>query len=273
MEEKEYQKIDLPTLHSVQLEMLKVLAKLCDEHKIRYYLASGTLLGAARHKNFIPWDDDLDIQIPRPDFNTLIKILKNIELPYPMSYSWLDNKSHIYPFLKIYYDNSLVKESKLEFPYNHSKIWIDVFPIDGLPSNRVSLHLKYFISKQLRNLLYTSIVDPKCLNGIQKSGTIFLKPFTKVVTPHFIAKLLDRYSRKKNFHLYRVIGNLTWGEHIGEAMDKDKYLPVVDLKFGKETFHCPRGFVEHLENLYGDYNVLPDVTKRKGHLDEMFLIK
>lgn len=264
--------IDLQTLQSIQIRMLKILADICDANGLRYYLASGTLLGAVRHQGPIPWDDDLDIQLPRPDFMKLVDILRSGALPDDLEYSWLDSPSHIVPFLKVFYKDSLVFESKVEDIHRESKIWVDVFSVDGLPSNVKHLERRYAISKQLRNFLYTGIVKPSSLHGMEKLGTMFLKPLSKAIGAHRIAIWLDRFSRRFDFDQAVMIGNLAWGEHVGEALEKNKYLPMVDLKFGEDAFHCPKGYDEHLKNLYGDYMVLPPEDKRRSHLSKYYLI-
>lgn len=266
MPDSKQKPIDLQTLQSIQAKMLKVIADLCDSHGLRYYLASGTLLGAVRHQGPIPWDDDLDIQIPRPDFTKLLEILKSGVLPDNMEYSWLDANSHGVPFLKIYLKDSMVLESKLEKRHMTSKIWIDVFCIDGLPSSRRQLKRVYAISKFLRNFLYTGIVKPSSVHGIEKLGTILVKPVSKGIGHHRIAVWLDKFSQRYDFNASEMIGNLSWGEHVGEALEKIKYLPVEDLKFGEYVFHCPKGYDEHLNNLYGDYMTLPPENKRSSHL-------
>lgn len=265
--------ISIEELQHIQLEMLKVIASICDQHNLRYYLSSGTLLGAVRHQGPIPWDDDLDIQMPRPDYEQLIYILHTNSLPSHLEYACLDDRKHILPFLKIYYKESVVIERKLKEPFNKTKIWIDVFPIDGLPSHFLFLQLTFRISKFLRNALYTSIVDYKKLEGAQKIGTLILSPITRFIGARNIAKMLNWYSQRIRFDSATMIGQLVWGEHRGEAMNKTDYLLVGDLPYMDYQFHCPQFFDEHLTNLFGDYMIPPPEGKRVAHSEGEYFLK
>src|SRR5690554_5073793 len=130
--EKTKIKIELPAVQALELQILKVFANICDKKNIPYYLASGTLLGAVRHQGFIPWDDDTDVLVPRKEYNRLIKVLETGVLPAEYSYETLSNKEHFLPYVKIFYNDSLVVEKRLEERYNQTKVWLDVFPMDGL---------------------------------------------------------------------------------------------------------------------------------------------
>jgi lipopolysaccharide cholinephosphotransferase len=273
MDQSEFENVGIETVQAIQLYMLKVLADICDTHTIRYYLAAGTLLGAVRHKDFIPWDDDLDLTVPRPDFNRLLEVLKTEGLPEGMTYSWLDNPSHDLPFLKIFYRDSYVEESKLEPQFRKSKIWVDVFPLDGVPTNPLKLKLVFFIAIQLRNFLYTGTVDPKKLVGFQKIGTMVLKPLSQAIGAPRIARWINSFARCFDFTTSQLIGNLVWGTHADEAIEKEPYLSVVDLEFVDAQFHCPSCYDRHLTKKFGDYMTLPPEDKRKSHLNGSYYLK
>lgn len=260
-----FRQIDIQEVQRIQLRVFKAIAAICEEYAIPYYLSGGTLLGAVRHKGFIPWDDDLDIQIPRPDYIRFIEVLQKGVLPEEFTFSWLTDATHIVPFLKIYYTESLIVEAKIEPAYRETKIWVDVFPIDGLPQNKFLLYANYFIAKQMRNLLYTGIVSPESLKGFERVGTILLKPISRLIGPNRLAGLIDKFSQRKNFYESAVIGCLVWGISAGEALEKGKYLPIIKLSFEGVLASCPKAYDEHLRNLYGDYMQAPPVEDRYSH--------
>src|SRR5690554_3002324 len=152
------EKINLNKLQEIELEVLEYFNELCITNDLSFSLGYGTLLGAVRHQGFIPWDDDIDVIMPRPDFEKLLELLKYERLSPEFSYGFLDNSNYVYPYLKIYYKNSVVVERKLETKFTQTPIWIDVFPIDGIPKNKIKAKLYFSLSILIRNLLYTTIV-------------------------------------------------------------------------------------------------------------------
>ncbi len=252
----------------LELEILKVLDKVCAEHSLRYYLAYGTLLGAVRHKGFIPWDDDIDLLMPRPDYEKLIGIMKKGALPQGYALGHIDDDSYIFPYAKIFKENTLVVEEKLKPPYRESMIWIDIFPMDGIPQSERIQRSIFLKTIALRKFLYTAIVDSRKVHGIEKIATVLLKPFSSLVGPHRIAKKIDRLSKKIGFAESPFSGNIAWGDGVFEKIDTASFLPSVPLTFEGEELPAPQNWNQHLQDLFGDYMQLPPEDKRESHLGE-----
>lgn len=121
----------LRKIQMVQLEIMKVVDRICEEENINYYLCAGSMLGGIRHQGFIPWDDDLDIMLPREDYAKLLEILKK-KLPEEYWLQTYDTDSEYWqPFAKIRKKNTIYKEKGMEnFPDEKCGIWIDIFPLD-----------------------------------------------------------------------------------------------------------------------------------------------
>ena len=132
-------KVTLEEMRDLQLAMMDKIHEFCVERGIRYSLGGGTLLGAVRHKGYIPWDDDIDIMLPRPDYE---RFLKEFDGVYPNFKVLHLNNDRTYPYLfaKVYDSRTLLVECRATMG-----VYIDVFPIDGLP-------LKAELPKYMRTL-------------------------------------------------------------------------------------------------------------------------
>lgn len=134
-------KFGLRSLWDGCIEIYREVAKICDKHHLRYYVTDGTALGAIRHKGYIPWDDDFDISMPRPDYEKFKRIAPK-ELPdYLCFWDYRDNPKFIYLFGKVQDTRAykvLALEEKLGFPLSNG-LFIDIFPIDGYPESKVEI--------------------------------------------------------------------------------------------------------------------------------------
>ena len=117
-------------LQEIELSILKECIKIFKEHNINYYVIGGTLLGAVRHKGFIPWDDDIDLGLPRKDYEKFIKIAQ-LELPEPLVLQHFTNeKKSVFSFAKVRNKKTIMKQYNIkDFKINHG-VYIDIFPID-----------------------------------------------------------------------------------------------------------------------------------------------
>ena len=141
--------INLEELKKIQFDILKKVAAFCEKNKIKYYLGYGTLLGAVRHKGYIPWDDDIDIIMPRPDYLRFIEIFnKSTPSPELKVLSHYIDKNHPYPFIKLI--NTKTKQvSHSSIKYDMG-VCIDIFPLDGLPK---SIHKSNFLYAKVYHIM------------------------------------------------------------------------------------------------------------------------
>ena len=142
---------NLRKLQLIELEILKEVISLCEKHGLRYYLLGGTFLGAVRHQGFIPWDDDIDIGMPRTDFERFCEIARQ-ELKAPLGFvSFRNNAEYIYFHPRVYnYNSRVIDRSGVN--EKETFAWIDVFPLDGMPGNKLVRKLYGFYLLFLRLL-------------------------------------------------------------------------------------------------------------------------
>lgn len=256
MDNKDY----LDKLHLEILDIMDEVDRICTANKLTYYLAEGTLLGAIRHQGFIPWDDDLDIAMPRKDLELFLDLApKELNENYCLE-CINTNDSYTYFFPKIWKKNTLFEESSVK---NNKKtgIFIDIFPLDESNEYSITLEIRKKIINQLllvgwckknpcwsRNRLLYSIIGKflsyNSLNAIMK----------------FVAKisLSNKSSHYVNFgSLYKLNK---------ETMPQKWFKDGVNMSFEGRLYKVPKEYQKVVETIYGsDFMQLPPIEKRRCH--------
>lgn len=247
---------ELRTCQLKEFRMLSCFADICEKNNLTYWLDYGTLLGAVRHKGFIPWDDDLDVCMPSHDLKKFIEIAQS-ELPSDI---FLQTKktdpSYPYLFAKLRDDNSLFiyPYDEMMKPY-HKGIWIDIFEAVTYPALPIKV-IKFF-----------------CRN-IYRSGSIFwIRGKYSLYTPFRIVLAFMRYVI--SLSIWKVLTCIfPKGKNVGEPIKSNGFILVHDIKniyplstvsFEGKEFSAPKNVDAYLKNIYGDYMTLPPVDKRRVH--------
>ena len=259
-------RMTLEEVKQVELEALKYLKKVCKKNNLTYFLCGGTLLGAVRHQGFIPWDDDIDVALPRIDYMKLLKIIED-NGEYKILSPYNDNKYYFF-FTKMV-DKRTILIEKGSPKINKLGVNIDIYPLDGLPFKEPERFLNlirrefinFFFSR--RDLYYTSNTGLKRLLKIflYFPKHIYLSKINWSKRKKNVLSLMEKYdfdkSKKVTFTLPR------YGTK--EIFDKEVFYKTVDVKFEGEYFSAPIGYDKYLSSLYCDYMKLPSEDKRKSH--------
>lgn len=254
------------------LEMLRWFDGFCRENHLRYYAVGGTLLGAVRHEGFIPWDDDIDLALPRADYERLAELMKDQRFgDYVLESPKYADDSFCYPFTKLYDTTTTLIENKRR-PIVRG-VFLDIFPLDGIDDDIETG--KAFLKKvSARYHLYLSLTG-----GIRK-GRSFYKN-AAVVTARLIPRCivdptalrisLDEMCRQYDFDRSLFVGNLlgAWGER--ELVTREIIGEPVEYPFEDMTVMGVEKYDEYLTSIYGDWRQLPPEDKRESHHDFVFL--
>lgn len=274
--------INLDELKRIELSILKDVAKFCDNHGIRYYLGGGTLLGAVRHKGFIPWDDDIDISMPRPDYIRFVTTYNGTHPHFFVKSIEIDAK-YWRTFAKVFDNRTCLKEDCIRVPKKGNGVFIDVFPIDGLPNTHWK-QLLLFKEQELLNFLYhasawnyTKSYKYADVKGRFSNFKGYVRTALKFVAITLLYPLSTAWLIKKindNASKYAYSNSIYIGAIVDcahgaacERMIKAEFEPRILFEFEGELYWGPRGFHRYLTNLYGNYMELPPKSKQVTHHD------
>ena len=249
------------------LNMLVAFDGFCREHGLRYYLSGGTLLGAVRHQGFIPWDDDIDVNMPRPDCEKLMELSGGHIGSYILNPPNYTDQYHAYHW-KLFDDSILITKQKVGKLGNKvSCPFIDIFPIDGLPDTEAGVRRHYRhigIWKRLANCLWrkkwfygTTILRRLC-HGCARI-------FAMVLGKKFLFGRVIGVAKSIPFEEADYVGvMMTFIHTTEERMVKADYLPQVEMQFEGHSFPAPANYDTYLTQLYGDYMKLPPRREQRS---------
>ena len=263
---------ELRDLQLVELDILKEFLRICKKYNLRYYALGGTLLGAVRHKGFIPWDDDVDIGMPRPDFIRFGEIAKKEFPQYIRFCTYQETPGYRYyvPRLtdrrvKVIDSSAAVEQEK--------EAWIDIFPLDGMPGNKWKRKLHCFrllvARARVNYSMFSTNIDLKKKNRLFVERAMIavgkVLPVEKIFRTEKEFRRLDRLMQKYPYDTSEYLINFMGIHKLKEMFHKKYYGEGADYFFEDVVLRGPADYETVLTQMYGDYRNPPSKDEMNHH--------
>ncbi len=250
--------IQINELKEIQLNILDTVDDFCKLNNITYYLACGTLLGAIRHKGYIPWDDDIDIAMPRPDYLKFLESFKAVNLE---ALSIYNTKKCPFPYAKVMdIRTQVVEDTNIKQIIG---VNIDIFPLDGLPTNIKSSNWHFY-----KLLFYSRLAFAKTLNASKRHSLYknTLLYVTKIIASffptHYLICKINKLGMKYDYVKSDYAGIVVFPVGLTERFIKKGFEPGGTAEFCGKQYPIPVGYDAWMRNIYGDYMQFPPKEKQ-----------
>lgn len=262
--------IDL--LHKVDMEIVKNVIDICEKNNLEYFMLGGTMLGAIRHKGFIPWDDDIDLGLPRKDYEKFLEIAprqlaNNLKI---VNYK-TDPNYHYYITRILDMDTKVIEERIENEEEKYTNASIDIFPLDGTPNNNILRKIYFFrvlYHRALMSLCYKDSIDKKRKRSKKEKILLWVMmklPIDKITTAYKQKEKIDKLLKKQDFYNSKYVGNIMGAYRTKEIVPKGFYGNGKTYQFEDIKMNGLELYDEYLKYTYGDYMKLPPEDKRKTH--------
>lgn len=254
-------------LKQTLLNMLSWFHEFCVKHDITYYALGGTLLGTIRHKGFIPWDDDIDLGLPRKEYNKLIETMKGENGRYILESPMQEKDGFVYSYCKLYdKETTLVENTRYK---TKRGVYLDIFPLDGIGNTIEESKRNFKAIDRKQKFINTKICALNKNRRWYKNCAIIAGR----CIPSFIfnwrheVKKINELCESRSFEQCEYVGNLLGNWHEKEIVKREWFDIPVLLDFENIKIFAPKESDKYLTNVYGDYMTPPPPEKQKTHHD------
>ena len=250
------------------LDMLAWFDRFCRENSLRYYALGGTLLGALRHSGFIPWDDDIDLGLPRPDYEKLARLMEKKDGErYILETEYSDDEKYCYPFAKLY-DTQTTLAENVSTGLKRG-LYLDIFPIDGI-GNGEQPDMQHFSRIKRLNQFYLARIASvrRGRSFFGNAAAVVAKAVPKRIADNTeLRKKISGLCRKYDYENSRWAGNLVGNWWEKEIVPQRWFGDPKEYPFEGITILGVEYADEYLTAIYGDWRKLPPEEKRISHHD------
>ena len=243
---------------AIELDLLRKFDSVCKKNGLKYFIAVGSLLGAVRHKGFIPWDDDLDIFMYRDDYQKLLALSDSFRAPYFLQTPYTDKNSY-FSFTKIRNSNTTFTSEYFSYQGLHSGLWIDIFPVDNCIPEKCEEIYNRIKELALENSTFMRMKYP-FLNEKDQERVRKWKGMDPLKAYDEINRLATLYNNIETGYVYCVVCTVPPYKKL--ILKKAFFDKTVYLDFENITVPAPAGYHEVLSTTYGDYMKYPPVNER-----------
>ena len=257
---------ELQKLHDLELEIAAEIKRICEKHRIRYFMIAGTLLGAVRHKGFIPWDEDMDFGMLRADFDRFVKTCEN-ELDQEKFFLQTEetDPGYTYAFAKIRLNGTRIVEGLSRDAAAHQGIFVDIFPFDNVPDNRLLRKLHERERYVWKNMLAVKLGYH---NGQKRAKSLqkLLGRTAAVLPAGFIRKQKERAFTRYNGRKTQMVVTAEGSYRYYREMIPYRYTQkLCRMPFADTEFFTFAAYDAYLKDMYGDYMQMPSEEQRNKH--------
>ena len=253
-------KEELRKMQLLELKILKEVKRICEKNNIKYFLIAGTLLGAVRHKGFIPWDDDVDIGMIRSEYDKFLEVCKtDLNSEFFLQTPETEKNNADYGIAHVRLNGTSMIQTFRKDSKTHNGFTIDIFPYDNLPENKLFqiFYARTFplIKRVCAKRVGYSPRPPKFSHRVVLN-TVYI--FTRLIPLSFLHKFMINYHIKQNNKETKYLFPLSEWNYKKEKNLYSTLTELTTIQFEDDYFPAPKNYNILLKQLYGDYMKLPD---------------